>query len=51
MQELSQINISLKSLDELAEAVRQNKTIQRIDLSMNDFADEYGCIIAKFVQS
>ena len=41
--------ISLKALDSLADAVRSSQSIERIDLSMNDFSDEYGSIIAKFV--
>ncbi|CDW90470.1 UNKNOWN [Stylonychia lemnae] len=49
--QLNLMPISLKSLDQLADAVRSSQSIERIDLSMNDFSDEYGCIITKFVQS
>lgn len=33
----------------LAEAVRLNISIEKIDLSCNDLSDDYGSIIAKFV--
>ncbi len=45
------MQLPLKAMDALAEAVRSSQTIERIDLSMNDFGEEYGTIIAKFVQS
>ena len=43
--------LTFKGLDLLAEAVRLSSTIERIDLSMNDIGDDFGSIIAKFVQS
>ena len=45
------MHVPLQAMDALAEAVRSSSSIERIDLSMNDFGEEYGTIIAKFVQS
>jgi len=45
------MTLSYEGLDLLAEAVKINMTIQKIDLSCNDMDDSFGSIVAKFVQS
>ena len=47
----NRIKFTFKGLDMLAEAVRLNISLEKIDLSCNDLRDDYGSIIAKFVQS
>jgi hypothetical protein len=48
---LNQMVLSYEGLDKLAEAVRINTVIERIDLSCNDMDDSYGSIVAKFISS
>eukprot|EP00347_Sterkiella_histriomuscorum_P005552 403356175 len=48
---LNQMQLPYHGLDRLADAVMQNRSLEKLDLSMNDMSDEYGTIIAKFVQS
>jgi len=42
---------TFEAVDLLAEAVRKNQAIHRIDLSCNDLHDDFGDLVAKFVQS
>ena len=43
--------LSYQGLDQLADAIKINSTIKKIDLSCNDMSDSFGSIIAKFIQS
>ena len=45
------MKMKLSGLDLVAEAIRVNITIEKIDLSCNDMSDEYGSVIAKFIAS
>jgi hypothetical protein len=48
---MNRMNFSFSGLDKLAEAVRVNFSIEKLDFSCNDMGDEYGSIIAKFIAS
>ena len=48
---LNRMKFTMAGLDQVAEAIQFNVTLERIDLSCNDLGDEYGTIIAKFVAS
>ncbi len=45
------MEFTYEGLDALAEAVRSNDLIETIDLSANDLKDEFGSLVAKFIQS